>query len=281
MTDSHEKGDFHRASERFRDSELERKYRDDHLRSDKRSATIFISLAYIPVLVALVFNIIRLVNDPNDQLVIPTNIIHIIFVIAVISGFLFAVQIASTFGTFDRILFLYMSTLGALIAANQYFQPVDFVGTIYLLYFLNNFQLMPTPLRVQILPSILVAGFIAATLILMREPSYQRETTNALITIGSIMLIGSQASLLMGRFRRERYLNAIMERNTRTHLEDTLARIKTLSGIVPICSLCLKIRDEDGGWKKTEIYIQEHTEAEFSHGYCPQCAEKALDDINT
>lgn len=59
-------------------------------------------------------------------------------------------------------------------------------------------------------------------------------------------------------------------------LQRAFAEIKTLHGILPICSVCKKIRDDKGSWEQMEVYISEHTEADFSHGYCPECAKKAL-----
>ena len=55
-------------------------------------------------------------------------------------------------------------------------------------------------------------------------------------------------------------------------LQNSLAEIKTLRGIIPICSVCKKIRDDKGYWKQVETYIQDHSEAEFSHSICPECA---------
>jgi hypothetical protein len=57
-------------------------------------------------------------------------------------------------------------------------------------------------------------------------------------------------------------------------LQDALAQVKTLSGLLPICSWCKQIRDDRGYWNQIESYIKEHTEAEFSHGICPACAKK-------
>lgn len=57
-------------------------------------------------------------------------------------------------------------------------------------------------------------------------------------------------------------------------LEATLEEIKTLKGILPICSYCKKIRDDEGYWERVESYIHKHTEAEFSHGICPNCLEE-------
>ncbi len=62
-------------------------------------------------------------------------------------------------------------------------------------------------------------------------------------------------------------------------LENALAEIKTLRGIIPICSSCKKIRDDEGYWHQVEVYIRDHSEAEFSHGICPECAKKLYPEI--
>ncbi|MBU0514145.1 MAG: DUF3365 domain-containing protein [Proteobacteria bacterium] len=62
-------------------------------------------------------------------------------------------------------------------------------------------------------------------------------------------------------------------------LQEALAKVKTLSGLVPICSNCKKIRDDQGFWQQVEVYVREHSEAEFSHGICPDCLRKLYPDI--
>lgn len=54
-------------------------------------------------------------------------------------------------------------------------------------------------------------------------------------------------------------------------LQDALMEIKTLSGLLPICASCKKIRDDSGYWNQIEIYISDHSDATFSHGICPEC----------
>ena len=63
-------------------------------------------------------------------------------------------------------------------------------------------------------------------------------------------------------------------------LKEALANVKQLSGLLPICSHCKKIRDDQGYWKQIESYIHEHSEARFSHGICQECAQKYYPDIN-
>jgi hypothetical protein len=61
-------------------------------------------------------------------------------------------------------------------------------------------------------------------------------------------------------------------------LKDALANVNILSGLLPICANCKKIRDDKGYWNQIEAYISEHSEAEFSHGMCPECAKKLYPD---
>jgi len=63
-------------------------------------------------------------------------------------------------------------------------------------------------------------------------------------------------------------------------LRDALAEVKKLSGLLPICSHCKKIRDDKGYWNRIESYLREHSSAEFSHSVCPECAKKYYPDYN-
>jgi PAS domain S-box-containing protein len=62
------------------------------------------------------------------------------------------------------------------------------------------------------------------------------------------------------------------------HLRGALAEVKTLRSILPICSYCRKIRDDEDAWHSVEVYVAEHTDAKFSHGICPDCLERVVDD---
>jgi PAS domain S-box-containing protein len=62
-------------------------------------------------------------------------------------------------------------------------------------------------------------------------------------------------------------------------LQDALDKVKTLSGLLPICASCKKIRDDQGYWQQVDVYIQDHSDAEFSHGICPDCARKLYPDL--
>lgn len=91
---------------------------------------------------------------------------------------------------------------------------------------------------------------------------------NTSIRFVSFMIIGWSFSKVNFLFRSE-------EIKTK-QLQKALSEIKTLQAFLSICCVCKKIRNEDGKWQQMESYISNHSETKFSHGYCPECAQKAM-----
>ncbi len=75
-----------------------------------------------------------------------------------------------------------------------------------------------------------------------------------------------------------RRLNGELETRNR-ELQEALTRVQTLSGLLPICASCKKIRNDRGYWQQVESYLHEHTAVEFSHGICPDCAKRLYPDF--
>lgn len=67
---------------------------------------------------------------------------------------------------------------------------------------------------------------------------------------------------------------------TIAELEEALGEVKTLSGLLPICASCKKIRDDSGFWQRLEKYIRDRSHADFSHSICPDCAQQLVEDYN-
>lgn len=68
--------------------------------------------------------------------------------------------------------------------------------------------------------------------------------------------------------------------NTNQELRQALSEVKTLSGLLPICSHCKKIRDDGGYWQEVERYVASHSQADFSHGICPECVVKYYPEMS-
>ena len=86
------------------------------------------------------------------------------------------------------------------------------------------------------------------------------DSTAILVNSGAMVI---DTLMLNERLRKESARLALAE-----------AHVKVLSGMLPICCSCKKIRDDNGYWEQVEVYVRDHSEAEFSHGICPECMEK-------
>jgi len=67
-------------------------------------------------------------------------------------------------------------------------------------------------------------------------------------------------------------------KETIARLQQALDEVQVLRGLLPICASCKKIKDEHDTWQVLELYLQDHTEAKFSHGVCPECLKKLYPD---
>jgi len=86
------------------------------------------------------------------------------------------------------------------------------------------------------------------------------------------LLMISNEELKLEILERQKKEKLILKRNS--ELNEALSKVKLLSGFLPICASCKKIRDDKGYWNQIESYIRDHSMAEFSHGICPECAKK-------
>jgi hypothetical protein len=63
-------------------------------------------------------------------------------------------------------------------------------------------------------------------------------------------------------------------------LTEALSQVKTLSGLLPICASCKKIRDDRGYWQQVETYLKERSNVDFTHGICPECIQRLYPDVS-
>ena len=102
-----------------------------------------------------------------------------------------------------------------------------------------------------------------------------------LLSTFAIRGVSGHRILLSARSIAERKRSQQEREELIQELQDAFAKIKVLSGFIPICASCKKIRDDQGYWNQLEAYIQSRTEAQFSHGICPDCATSLYSDYFT
>ena len=106
---------------------------------------------------------------------------------------------------------------------------------------------------------------------------YESYELDEVITVSMFLVIG-MAYFAIRRVFELRHMNAVLSKRN-TQLEAAAKEIRQLHGILPICASCKKIRDDQGNWHQIEPYIEKHSEAEFTHGICPDCTERLYPDF--
>jgi len=120
---------------------------------------------------------------------------------------------------------------------------------------------------------ITVRGFIAQHMV---------ETVIIIVLVTSIVLMAIKIYLSNITLSIEIAARKEAETKIKRHVKElkkALDEVKTLRGIIPICSYCKKIRDDKGAWDIFEAYICNHSDAQFSHGACPECYKKQMEDM--
>jgi hypothetical protein len=140
-----------------------------------------------------------------------------------------------------------------------------------ILPFLKKYWLARTVLALTGLFSLISLLFTCAILLIFTG---EITPTGIFISLTAPWLISPFAIVMFFRIivRLEKAEQALNDKNR--ILEQALEEVKALSGLLPICAKCKKIRDDKGYWNQIESYIEEHSNAQFSHGLCEACLEK-------
>jgi streptogramin lyase len=103
--------------------------------------------------------------------------------------------------------------------------------------------------------------------VIVKAHWYETRAFHVALAVGLPLALGAAYTLrVRGLVRRERELTR--------RIDEAVARVRVLRGLLPICAGCKKIRVGDGYWRQIEAYIREHSEADFSHGLCPECVSE-------
>jgi hypothetical protein len=139
---------------------------------------------------------------------------------------------------------------------------------------LLTYCVLPLPLVLQILTASVntVAGPILHRL---SDPAGQGMTQVAVLQAYFVAnLLGIITSIQLHRRKRQLFAAALRQTELTANLEQALAEIRTLRGILPICAHCKRVRNDAGAWEQVEVYVRKHTHAEFTHDICPECAKE-------
>ncbi len=226
---------------------------------------LWITARYLQVITVLIA--LRLKKEEKVQVNLVVGIYLLLFIVLIVTMIIVPI--------FPDC-FIEGSGLTPFKKVSEYFISIGFISSIYLLY--RRKEDFKETVRRNLYASF---GLIA-----LAELAF----TFYISVFGISNVVGHLFKLLANIFLfralltvglREPYDLIFLELKQReSDLEERITQIKTLSGLLPICSSCKKIRDDQGYWHMVEAYIGDHSEAEFTHGICPDCVKKLYSDLN-
>ena len=182
----------------------------------------------------------------------------------------------------DRLVLGWDVTTALLVVYIASTRPASFTNhaVINVLTILLIYVIIPLPMWLQFIPACIVSiGLIVLGIYVNPWPD-QPVALNVLMGIFIANVLGAVVSRELHVWKRRQFLTLSHEIETRLSLEQALAEIKTLRGILPICTHCKRIWNDGGMWEQMEVYVRDHTHAEFSHGLCPTCAREHYPNID-
>jgi len=254
----------------FVSDELEADYRAGERAHDVRTAR---AVALLTVVVSIPLGIVDLASQRPSALFVLLMAARAAVAAGALLVYLRIPSLTSPRAR-DRIILLWSVIFAGAGAAIVLTRPPGFgrplaMGVVLIAAFA---LVIPASYRYQLAAvAALVVSFIAARVAQGPTGTFALLSTAGALVVGVALTL--YASLGKQQARRELFLAMHEQRTLREALELALAEIRTLRGIVPICSFCHKIRDEFGEWHRMEAYVSERTHAEFSHGFCPTCEE--------
>jgi len=173
----------------------------------------------------------------------------------------------------------------------QYFQEIVAQGGVYTKFVKKNtdsleHQKMLVDVVETYMPLMKDGGFVGAFEIYYDITDKKQNLERLLLISFVIVIILASAVLITSTVNIVKERRMLIERRRAegererliVELQDALAEVRILSGLLPICSACKKIRDDQGYWNKIEDYLSSHSQVTFTHGICPECAKKLYPD---
>jgi len=273
--DTHNKPQIDNWRVRFKSPEIEEAYRNEYAPKDKKQL--------ITLLVIALFGMIPFVGTDynlfgNTQPFYNLIILRILIVFISLGVVYGLVKFKNSVAT-DRIALIWMlSYISAVILINStrpdnhYYHIIPDAILLVAIYLF-----LPTRFYLQLGCALCFTAMKLVVLIFLRSSPPEAIYNVLWFTYVFVNLGGGYLSFKHHVARRELYSALIYETEISRKLQETLDEVKTLQGILPICSHCKSIRDDAGAWNRLEEYVSKHSEIKFSHGICPKCAKEHYD----
>lgn len=250
----------------------EEAFRLHSLRHDKILSILAMSLMFFPALYFIKSDYLLFAGTATFYHLLTARIIYISISVTLI---IIAVKTENPV-IFDRANLAFLLSICGIIIIVNLSRPPQYVNhsIIDILIVIFMYLVVPARQSHRIITALLLTG-ANITMIMVRHPGLPPLAFNVLVVSYTLAtLLGIVILRSMQVFRRREYSALMEQRRISSELEEALHNVKTLQGLIPLCSSCKKVRDDRGYWNMLEEYLASHTNAIVTHGICDDCAKK-------
>jgi len=252
----------------FRDNAVETAYREETL----QRTLLFCRIAWLLTVGLLSVFVLLDRSSFGDNASVVSTIRGLVVLIALaIFGATFRLRLRPWLVYSSALMLLINGSFSTLMVAmdDRTVMSPYFTGQIFV--FVGIYSTVGLGFRYSFYSMLLTSGVLLFTVGLLAPVSNELLITYAFFITGAVMVFAYTA-YITERVSRDRFATA-------EQLRISGKEVKKLSGMLPICASCKKVRDDKGYWSQIESYISDRSEAIFSHGVCPDCAEKLYPDF--
>lgn len=260
---------------RFDSPELEQRYRLDRLPSNRRTLVAILT-------VTVVF---QLLNLPTDWMLTGGGREFEVLLVIRVTGSVIAVAGAMIIARvrapdlFERVATWWgMLTALGVVASFAVLPPGYTTHTAWSVFLvLAMYVVLPVSFTSQVVVASIFTVGDALILTYLKVPVSRAMVADILTAHCCAHVLGLVVSWQFQRSRRDQFRAHREAELAQTQEQRALGELRMLQGILPICSHCKRIRNENGEWSQLEVYVRRHSDADFSHSICPQCEAKFFD----
>lgn len=266
-----------RLSVKLDSPNLEARFRLDALGRDARVVSALMLLSFL-------FN---LLSFPTDRALLAGSgtlagvwFIRGVSAATAIGGFL-ALRRCSRVALFDTVVVLWaVFLISGIICANAVL-PADYTAHVAwdLFFVLAVYVVVPLPLSRQVIIALIITVSDSVLFWQYKTLPWPAARFDIVAAFSCANLVGIFASWNFQRWRRRAFQAICREADARNYFDEAWGELKILKGLISICAKCKKVRTDEGNWRQVEAYVRDHSEAEFSHGVCPDCARELYSEL--
>jgi len=154
-------------------------------------------------------------------------------------------------------------------------RPPNYIGAFYMCNFIIYYAFVPEPTRYQATAAILLFIGMIIALLFLKKPNYTAQVTLSIVPIIFINISCHIMAVKLGRSKWESFLALEQGKRLAALLKRIARDISSLADIYPLCSSCLKMRDDKGFWLDTGCFLSLHAHTHYHHAICPECNQRS------